>query len=161
MPIGAVLPARALFTRLPDPGRFSGLFLRIREGQELSLARTVERLVRLGYRRGDLVVETGDLAVRGGLFDVFPPDLDLAVRVELDGDTVASLRLFDPDTQRSRERIPEIALAPFAASEESEEARRLMTERIGRAALGGRAPGLRAGGLADAGGLGSTTRRRR
>ncbi len=131
-PIGAVLPARALFTRLPDPGRFSGLFLRIREGQELSLARTVERLVRLGYRRGDLVVETGDLAVRGGLFDVFPPDLDLAVRVELDGDTVASLRLFDPDTQRSRERIPEIALAPFAASEESEEARRLMTERIGR-----------------------------
>ena len=131
-PIGAVLPARALFTRLPAPTRFAGLFLRIREGEELSLARTVERLVRLGYRRSDLVVETGDLAVRGGLFDVFPPDRDLAVRVELDGDTVASLRLFDPDTQRSRERIAEVALAPFAASEESEEARRLMTERIGR-----------------------------
>jgi len=131
-PIAAVLPARSLFTRLPDPSRFSELFVRIRRGDEVSLARLTERLTRLGYRRGDLVVETGDLAVRGGLFDVFPPDRDLAVRVELDGDRVESLRLFDPDTQRSQERIEEVALAPFAASEESEQARRLLTERIGR-----------------------------
>ena len=131
-PIAAVLPARSLFTRLPDPSRFSELFVRIRRGDEVSLARLTERLTRLGYRRGDLVVETGDLAVRGGLFDVFPPDRDLAVRVELDGDRVESLRLFDPDTQRSQERIEEVSLAPFAASEESEEARRLLTERIGR-----------------------------
>jgi transcription-repair coupling factor (superfamily II helicase) len=131
-PVAAVLPARSLFTRLPDPSTFSELFVRIRRGDEVSLARLTERLTRLGYRRGDLVTETGDLAVRGGLFDVFPPDLELAVRVELDGDRVESLRLFDPDTQRSREKIEEIALAPFAASEESEEARRLLTERIGR-----------------------------
>jgi transcription-repair coupling factor (superfamily II helicase) len=77
-------------------------------------------------------METGDLAVRGGLFDVFPPDRELAVRVELDGDTIASLRLFDPDTQRSREKLDEVVLPPFAAAEESEEARRLLTERIGR-----------------------------
>ena len=131
-PLAAVLPARSLFTRLPDPSKFSELFVRIRRGDEISLARLTERLTRLGYRRGDLVMETGDLAVRGGLFDVFPPDRDLAVRVELDGDRVESLRLFDPDTQRSKEKIEEIALAPFAASEESEEARRLLTERIGR-----------------------------
>jgi transcription-repair coupling factor (superfamily II helicase) len=131
-PLAAVLPARSLFTRLPDPSRFSELFVRIRRGDEVSLARLTERLTRLGYRRGDLVTETGDLAVRGGLFDVFPPDRDLAVRVELDGDRVESLRLFDPDTQRSKEKIEEIALAPFAASEESEETRRLLTERIGR-----------------------------
>jgi transcription-repair coupling factor (superfamily II helicase) len=131
-PLAAVLPARALFTRLPDPARFAELFLRIRRGDGVSLPRLTERLTRLGYRRSDLVIETGDLAVRGGLFDLFPPDLELAVRVELDGDRVDSLRLFDPDTQRSRERIEEIVLAPFAASEESEEARRLLTERIGR-----------------------------
>jgi transcription-repair coupling factor (superfamily II helicase) len=131
-PMAAVLPARSLFTRLPEPSGFSELFVRIRRGDEVSLARLTERLTRLGYRRGDLVVETGDLAVRGGLFDVFPPDRDLAVRVELDGDRVESLRLFDPDTQRSQEKIEEISLAPFAASEGSEEARRLLTERIGR-----------------------------
>jgi transcription-repair coupling factor (superfamily II helicase) len=122
-PIAAVLPARSLFTRLPDPSKFSELFVRIRRGDEVSLARLTERLTRLGYRRGDLVIETGDLAVRGGLFDV---------RGELDCDRVDSLRLFDPDTQRSQERIEEVTLAPFAASEESDETRRLLTERIGR-----------------------------
>ena len=70
--------------------------------------------------------------MRGGLFDVFPPDRELAVRVELDGDRVESLRLFDPDTQRSTERLEEVWLPPFAASEESEGQRRFLTERIGR-----------------------------
>jgi len=131
-PTIAVLPARALFTRMPDPARLAGLFVKIRKGDEVSLSKLAARLTGLGYRRGDLVIETGDLAVRGGLLDVFPPDRDLAVRIELDGDRVESIRLFDPDTQRSQEKIEEVALAPFAAAEESEQARRLMTERIGR-----------------------------
>ena len=128
----AVLPARSLFVRLPAPARFEELFVQLRRGQEVSLSRLAERLTRLGYRRGDLVMETGDLAVRGGLFDVFPPDRELAVRVELDGDRVESLRLFDPDTQRSTERLEEVWLPPFAAAEESEGQRRFLTERIGR-----------------------------
>jgi transcription-repair coupling factor (superfamily II helicase) len=128
----AVLPARSLFVRLPDPEGFGSLFLRLSRGAEISLPRAVERLTQLGYRRGDLVVETGDLAVRGGLFDVFPPDRDLAVRVELDGDRIESLRLFDPDTQRSTERLDEVWLPPFAASEDAETERRLMADRIGR-----------------------------
>ncbi len=128
----AVFPARSLFVRLPDPARFEDLFVRLRRTDEISLPRLVARLVRLGYRRSDLVIETGDLAVRGGLFDVFPPDRELAVRVELEGDVIASLRLFDPDTQRSREKLEEIRLPPFAAAEESEDSRRLVAERIGR-----------------------------
>ena len=52
--------------------------------------------------------------------------------MELDGDTIASLRLFDPDSQRSTERLQSVLLPPFSASEESDMARRLMTERIGR-----------------------------
>ncbi len=131
-PGAAVLPARSLFVRLPDPGRFEELVIHLVRGAEISLSRLVERLTRLGYHRGDLVIETGDLAVRGGLFDVFPPDRDFAVRVELEGDTIASLRLFDPDTQRSTTKLDEVWLPPFAASEESEEARRFLTERIGR-----------------------------
>ncbi len=128
----AVLPARSLFVRLPDPSQFGKLFVKLRRGEEVSLPRLTERLTRLGYHRSDLVIETGDLAVRGGLFDVFPPDRDLAVRVELDGDRIESLRLFDPDTQRSTERLEEVGLPPFAASEESDETRALLTERIGR-----------------------------
>ncbi|HLN57180.1 MAG TPA: hypothetical protein VK416_01385, partial [Thermoanaerobaculia bacterium] len=132
-PVGAaVLPARSLFTRLPSREEFVRLRVALAQEDDVSLPGLIARLTRVGYRRADLAIETGDLAVRGGLFDVFPPDRELPVRVELDGDRIASIRIFDPDTQRSRERLQSVALAPFAAGEESEEARDLMTERIGR-----------------------------
>lgn len=128
----AVFPARALVTRLPSPDALARLAVGLVAGEEVSLPRLVARLTEIGYRRGDLVIETGDLAVRGGLFDVFPPDRALPVRVELDGDRIASLRIFDPDTQRSRERLERVVLPPFAASQESEAARALLAERLGR-----------------------------
>ncbi len=127
-----ILPARSLFTRLPSPDTFGKLSLALAQGEAVSLSRLTERLTSVGYRRGDLVIETGDLAVRGGLLDVFPPDRELPVRVELDGDTIASLRVFDPDTQRSRERIASVRIPAFAAFEGSEEERRALEERIGR-----------------------------
>src|SRR5947199_113266 len=127
-----VIPARALFTRLPAREELARLAADLAEGDEISLPGLVARLTRVGYRRADLVVETGDLAVRGGLFDIFPPDRELPVRVELDADRVASIRVFDPDTQRSRERLSAVRLPPFAAGEESEEARDILTARIGR-----------------------------
>jgi transcription-repair coupling factor (superfamily II helicase) len=128
----AVIPARALFTRLPARHELDRLRVTLAEGEEVTLPGLIARLTRIGYRRADLVVETGDLAVRGGLFDAFPPDRELPVRVELDGDRIASIRVFDPDTQRSRERLQRVALPPFAAAEESEESRDRMTDRIGR-----------------------------
>lgn len=128
----AVLPARSLFTRLPSPDDFAKLLLSLREGDEISLPRFIARLTAVGYRRSDLVTETGDLAVRGGLFDVYAPDRELPVRVELDGDRIASIRVFDPDTQRSRERLASVVLPPFATASESDEERALLTERLGR-----------------------------
>src|SRR6266540_1698670 len=128
----AVLPARSLFTRLPSREEFLRLRVTLAEGEEVSLPGLTARLTRVGYRRADLVIETGDLAVRGGLFDVFPPDRELPVRVELDGDRIASIRVFDPDTQRSRERLAAATIPPFAASADAGEARALLEDRIGR-----------------------------
>ena len=127
-----VLPARSLFTRLPAAERLAALSVPLEEGQEISLPGLVSRLTRVGYRRADLVIETGDLAVRGGLFDVFTPDRDLPLRVELDGDRIASLRVFDPDTQRSRERLSSAVIPPFAAAEDAGESRADLERRIGR-----------------------------
>ena len=126
-------------------------------GRRSRCRRFVARLTAVGYRRSDLVVETGDLAVRGGLFDVFAPDRELPVRIELDGDRIASIRVFDPDTQRSKERLV---------------VRRASAVRnlagVGRGAVapdgtartfsfGGRARRVRTGRFADAGRAGSTT----
>ena len=127
-----VLPARSLFSRLPSRAQIEPMLLSLTEGDEVSLPAVTGRLTAVGYHRGDLAIETGDLAVRGGLFDVFPPDRALPVRVELDGDRVASIRVFDPDTQRSRERLPAVTIPPFSVSSDSEQARALFAERLGR-----------------------------
>jgi transcription-repair coupling factor (superfamily II helicase) len=128
----AVLPARALSTRLPSPAALAGMAVTLETGASISLAALARLLTGIGYRRGDLVIETGDLAVRGGLFDVFPPDRDKPVRVELDGDRIASLRAFDPDTQRSAGPLERVVVPPFAAAASSEEIRNLLAERLGR-----------------------------
>ena len=95
--------------------------------------------------------------MRGGLFDVFPPDRDLAVRVELEGDRSRRCGSSIPTRSARRERLEEVWLPPFAAAEESEEARRAHDRADRAAALGGRAHRVRAGGLADAGRAGSIT----
>ena len=111
-----VLPARALLRVLPDAASFRQRTVRVRKGDELHPQRLVEALLAEGYVRSDLVAETGDLAVRGGLLDVFPPHLSEPVRLELDFETVASIRAFDPDTQRSTAELAEVLLPPMAAT---------------------------------------------
>ncbi|MDH4208939.1 MAG: transcription-repair coupling factor, partial [Anaerolineae bacterium] len=66
----------------------------------------------LGYQRVPVAEKPGDFSVRGGIVDVFSPHLDQPVRIELFGDEIASLRLFDPTTQRSVRTSQAVILAP-------------------------------------------------
>ncbi len=75
----------------------------LRAGDTVDLAAVVERLVFLGYERVDLVERRGQLAVRGGILDVFPPTEEHAIRVELWGDDVDEIRAFSVVDQRSLE----------------------------------------------------------
>jgi len=127
-----VIPAAALFTRLPSPEEFARLHVSLETDEEVSLPKLTAKLTELGYRRGDLVIDAGDLAVRGGLFDIFPPDRELPLRFELEGDRLASIRIFDPDTQRSSERLSSARIPPFSATRDSREERALLEQRLGR-----------------------------
>jgi transcription-repair coupling factor (superfamily II helicase) len=129
----AAIPARFLFARLPSPDSFSGRRRPIERGGTIERGALLAFLVREGYAPSDLVTETGDFAARGGIIDVFPADSPRPFRIELDGDEVASIRSFDPDTQRSDARFERIVLGPLAAAAESEEADFLLEERLGRA----------------------------
>ena len=66
-----------------------------------------------GYARTEIVEMPGQFAVRGGILDVFPPEALRPVRIELIGDTVESLREFDPETQRSTGPVNRVALPPL------------------------------------------------
>ena len=84
----------------------------------LKIEETVERdwllrsLIRLGYSRGSLAEIPGEFSVRGGIIDIFSTAHDHPVRIEFLGDTVESIRTFDPSTQESITRLKETWILP-------------------------------------------------
>ncbi len=108
-----VTPAVAARMRLREPEFYSGLSLSIEKDQELPLENLVKHLTRVGYERQELVEMAGRFSVRGGIVDVFSPESRRPVRLELFGDTVESLREFDPATQRSVGPVERAAILPL------------------------------------------------
>jgi transcription-repair coupling factor (superfamily II helicase) len=81
-------------------------------GEELEREQLLEKLVKLGYCHVPIVEDRGSFSVRGGILDIFPPDLAKPVRIEFFGDQVETMRLFDPASQRSLEPLNELVLLP-------------------------------------------------
>jgi transcription-repair coupling factor (superfamily II helicase) len=117
-----VVSAVALSEKVPDPTlRPHGFTLT--QGDLLDLDETALDLVAAGYERVDQVEDRGQFAIRGGLLDVFPATEDRAVRVDLFGDEIESLRWFSTFTQRSLGDAELVEIEP--AAELAEEHREL------------------------------------
>ena len=86
--------------------------VRLQVGSQVDRDDLVRRLVGLGYHRVDLVERRGEVGVRGGLVDVFPPTDDHPRRVELWGDEVAEIRSFAVADQRSLAPVDELYAPP-------------------------------------------------
>ncbi|MGH2863404.1 MAG: DEAD/DEAH box helicase, partial [Solirubrobacteraceae bacterium] len=126
-----VVSAVALSEKVPDPSlRPHGFTLR--KGELLDLDETATDLVAAGYERVDQVEDRGQFAIRGGLLDVFPSTEDRAVRVDLFGDEIETLRWFSTFTQRSLGDAEEVEVAP--AAELASEYRELAELAAGEAA---------------------------
>ncbi len=108
-----VTTPRALFRRLPTADAFRAATVELAVGEEAPMEELLDHLFEHGYRRTDLVTEVGDVAVRGGILDLFPAGADEPVRVEYFGDTVDTLRRFDVRSQRSEERAERVRLLPL------------------------------------------------
>ena len=83
-------------------------------GETIAPDALVARLVEWGYHRVPLVQDPGDLSLRGGILDVFPVGYGEPARLEFLGDTIESLRAFDPTSQRSLGPVEELLLLPVA-----------------------------------------------
>ena len=87
--------------------------LRLVVGGEISIEEIISSLVRMAYRRVDLVERRGDFAVRGGLIDIYPATFEHPVRIDLFGDEIESIQPFALSDQRSlQETLSEIRLLP-------------------------------------------------
>jgi len=115
---------------------FATRVLSLRTGDEMTPEILLEALGEGGYRREDPVTAPGQVARRGGIVDVFPPDRDAPVRIELMGDTIESLRRFDPQTQRTTGALESLEAHPLTDAF----APRSVLERL-RQALPQRFPG--------------------
>ena len=126
---------RALFRRLPTAASFARSTVRLRVGDEVVPEELALHLDAHGFERRDLVTEVGEYAARGGVFDVYPPGQPLPVRLDLFGDTIESIRRFDPADQRSSEELERAALLPLtlfrADAERADLLADLLAERLG------------------------------
>ncbi|HEY2771554.1 MAG TPA: transcription-repair coupling factor [Solirubrobacteraceae bacterium] len=117
-----VVSAVALSEKVPDRSLRPHGFT-IRPGELMDLDETAHDLVAAGYERVDQVEDRGQFAIRGGILDLFPATEDRAVRVDLFGDEIESLRWFSTFTQRSLGDADMVEVAP--AAELAEEHREL------------------------------------
>jgi transcription-repair coupling factor (superfamily II helicase) len=96
----------------PEPAR-PGPILAARGGSP-GIEQLASNLVAAGYRRIERVEERGQMAVRGGLVDVFPTTGREPLRIEFFGDEIESIRAFSPFTQRALREVPEATIYPAA-----------------------------------------------
>ncbi|HEX6126775.1 MAG TPA: transcription-repair coupling factor, partial [Pyrinomonadaceae bacterium] len=108
-----VISARSLITRTISREEMSGLGAVIRRDEDFAPEDLVEKLVSAGYVREEPINNIGQFSIRGGIVDVWSPDADNPVRIEFFGDTVDSIREFDPNTQLSTGQLLEAAFAPM------------------------------------------------
>lgn len=107
-----IVPVQTLMQRLAPLKYVVGGSFDLEVGQRLDLEAEKRRLESAGYRNVPQVMDPGDFAVRGGLLDVYPMGAGSPLRIELLDEDIDSIREFDPESQRSLDRVPAVKMLP-------------------------------------------------
>ncbi|NWD78650.1 transcription-repair coupling factor, partial [Pseudomonas gingeri] len=107
-----VVPITTALHRLAPTKFLLGSSLVLDIGQKLDVEQMRTRLEATGYRCVDTVYEHGEFAVRGALIDLFPMGSKLPYRIDLFDDEIETLRTFDPENQRSIDKVDSVRLLP-------------------------------------------------
>jgi transcription-repair coupling factor (superfamily II helicase) len=113
-PMLLVTTVPALLQRVPPREVISQASYSARVGNSIQIEDLERYFAVNGYARASTVSEKGEFAIRGGVIDVFPPTADEPVRLDLFGDTLESIRGFDPETQRSTRQLKDVSLLPVS-----------------------------------------------
>ena len=113
-PVIVATTINAITQRLPPRDWVAQSSLSLKPGNRADMDELVAWLVRDGFERTGTVRETGEFAVRGGILDMFPPGREAPIRLDFFGDTLESIRSFDPETQRTIAQERELSLIPMS-----------------------------------------------
>ena len=108
----AVTSSLALMQKVSPYRPFVSSFHTVRVGMDIDPFHLLGSWQAMGYRLENVVEVPGTISHRGGIIDIYPPTSDLPTRLEFFGNTVESLRLFDPASQRSLKEVDSIAIGP-------------------------------------------------
>ena len=104
----------ALVQRIPPRHAFRGASLALTTGGTLQPEKLFAFLEAHGYGRAGTVMEPGEYAVRGGIVDLYPAGEPDPVRLDMFGDTIETIRRFDPASQRSTDKVKNLVLRPVS-----------------------------------------------
>src|SRR5271170_3645074 len=113
-PLFVLTTVNAVVQRVPPRRLFEGRVLTLGRGGRIPLDRLQSFFRNNGYTRTDTVREPGEFAIRGGIVDLYPSGATQPVRLDFFGDSVESLRSFDPLTQRSTGSLDKLELKPVS-----------------------------------------------
>ena len=114
-------PIASAAMRLRPRRHYAELARVLRRAESLDAEQLTQHLNTVGYTAADLVEMPGQYALRGGLLDVYSPEAERPVRIELLGDDIESIRSFDPGSQRSHQRYEETVLLPLTETPVAEQ----------------------------------------
>jgi transcription-repair coupling factor (superfamily II helicase) len=112
-PSFVLLTARALARKTVSPQAIAKAGAVLRRDEDHSPEELVEKLMATGYVREDPVGGIGEFSMRGGIVDVWPPGREAPVRIEFFGDTIDSIREFDPENQLSTGQLKVVEVPPM------------------------------------------------
>ncbi len=107
-----IIPISTLIQRLAPPDYLQLHSLVLSPGQSVNPIQMRDRLSNAGYRHVEQVMEHGEYAQRGSILDIYPMGCSQPLRVDFFDDEIDSIRLFDPDSQRSATKVKNIQLLP-------------------------------------------------
>ena len=107
-----VASAPAMMQKTTPHTNFVSTCHAVRVGTEVEPLRLLEQWQKMGYRLESMVEVPGTMSRRGGIVDIYPPTSELPARLEFFGNTIDSIRLFDPANQRSLKTVSSIAIGP-------------------------------------------------
>ena len=102
----------ALFEKVIMPNTLQQNMIQIKTNDSIDLNELMQSLINYGFQRTDFVYEPGQFALRGGIFDIYSFGNEQPYRVELFGEEVDSIRLFDPATQLSERKLLQVNIIP-------------------------------------------------
>lgn len=107
-----ITPIAGMRRLLPGKARWLENSLKTQVDETIDVIDWVEKLTAMNYTRQDMVTAPGEFALRGGILDVYPPNLENPIRIELFDTDVDSIRTFSADDQRSIDKITSISILP-------------------------------------------------